>query len=329
MTLVTTSDSHSSHLASEGFDLTNFDVVSHSAHEEADAAQIGSHRWPSWVDEGLGLFVKDVEKPGDTFIPACAQRDVLCFGVLAAAPQQGNCAPDDETVSVHDSGLALSYQEAGSRLAMANRTERSFRSICVAVAPSQLARMLGVDAADLPGDVQRVLAGRRTALRSYRPSFRVQRIADEILAHRNASRALSSLYLKGKSYELLYTILDVLGERQQSGDRELLTARDIESVRRIHTLLERQIGSDETVDELARIAGMNRTKLRYAFKHLYGVTISEYRTTRRMRKADELLRGTDTPVAVIAYEIGYNGPSSFSVAYKKFFGHCANEARAR
>jgi AraC-like DNA-binding protein len=328
MTLAT-SDTYSSHLASEGFDIANFDVVSRSEKQDPDATQIGSHRWPSWVDEGLGLFVVDVEKPGDTFIPACGQRDILCFGVLDAAPQRRKCALDDDTVSVHDSGLALSYQEAGSSLAMAAQTERSFRSICVAVAPSLLSRMLGVDATDLPGDVQRVLASRRTALRSYRPSFRVQRIADDILAHRSPSRALSSLYLKGKSYELLYTILDVLGERQESGGRELLTPRDIERVRHIHTLLEQRIASDETVDELARIAGMNRTKLRYAFKHLYGVTISEYRTTRRMQKADELLRGTDTPVSVIAYQIGYNGPSSFSVAYKKFFGHCANEARAR
>ncbi|HVW67575.1 MAG TPA: AraC family transcriptional regulator [Steroidobacteraceae bacterium] len=330
ISLATTSDQYGSHLAAAGFELTQFDVkprpeVAREAPEEGREASA----WPSWAEDGLGLFVVDIQRPGDIFIQACARQDVLCFGVLLASQLPQRYALNDTTMSVADSGLALTYQEAGSSVAMATHTGKSFRSISVAVSPAQFTRLLGRQSPDLPADVRRLLARCQTELLSYRPSFRVQRLAEEILAHRNDSRTLSSLYLKGKSYELLYTILDVLRAREATTERDPISSRDVERVHRIRALLDEQIASNRTVDELARLASMNRTKLRFAFKHLYGVTISEYRNTLRMQKADDLLRTTDTPAAVIAYQLGYNGASSFSVAYKRFFGHCLNKVRAR
>lgn len=324
-----TSDRYSSHLAAAGFELTQFDVMP-PAHEPEPVQGARADPWPSWAESGLGLFVVDVDRPGDIFIEACARRDVLCFGVLLADHKPQQYALNDRRVCVEDSGLALTYQEAGSRVAMATNTGKSFRSISVAVSPEVFRRMMGTDSSLLPGDLQRMLTRQQTALHSYRPSFRVQRLADEILAHRSAPRAFSPLYLKAKSYEMLYTILQVLQARESyTGRQEPITTRDTERVRRIRELLEQQFASNKTVDELARIAGMNRTKLRFAFKHLYGTTISDYRNTLRMQKADELLRSSDAPATHIAYELGYNGPSSFSVAYKKFFGHSPNDTRSR
>jgi AraC-like DNA-binding protein len=74
------------------------------------------------------------------------------------------------------------------------------------------------------------------------------------------------------------------------------------------------------VDALARVAAMNRTKLRSAFKQVYGTTISGYRSSLLLERADLALKESGASVKQAARRAGYATSSSFIVAYKRRYG---------
>lgn len=94
---------------------------------------------------------------------------------------------------------------------------------------------------------------------------------------------------------------------------------DTECIRAAHSILATEPLRHITIEGLALEVGLNRTKLQYGFKKLYGRSIDEYRLHVRMRCASKLLRQTDKSIKEIARLTGYKTISSFSVAFKRVF----------
>lgn len=95
---------------------------------------------------------------------------------------------------------------------------------------------------------------------------------------------------------------------------------DIQRIKAVKDILSHKQLPHTTIQHLAYEAGMNRTKLQYGFKKLFGVSIYTYQVQMRMEKAKKLLENTDKPIKQIAALAGYNTISSFSAAFKKAFG---------
>ncbi|MEP7372291.1 MAG: AraC family transcriptional regulator [Chitinophagaceae bacterium] len=72
-----------------------------------------------------------------------------------------------------------------------------------------------------------------------------------------------------------------------------------------------------TIESLAYDAGINKKKLTYGFKQLFGMAVYEYQIYLRMVKAEALLLETEKDVQMIAALTGYKTKSSFTVAFKK------------
>ena len=94
---------------------------------------------------------------------------------------------------------------------------------------------------------------------------------------------------------------------------------DTECIRAAHAILATDALRHITIEALALEVGLNRTKLQYGFKKIYGRSIDEYRLQLKMRCASKLLRQTDKSVKEIARLTGYKNISSFSVAFKRVF----------
>ena len=75
-----------------------------------------------------------------------------------------------------------------------------------------------------------------------------------------------------------------------------------------------------TVQSLARIAGMSRTRFAERFTALVGLPPIEYLTHWRLMKARMLLRTTDLDMQEIADRCGYASVPSFSRRFKQAFG---------
>jgi AraC-like DNA-binding protein len=75
-----------------------------------------------------------------------------------------------------------------------------------------------------------------------------------------------------------------------------------------------------TIEGLAIEVGLNRTKLQYGFKKVFGLSIYDFQLQKRMEKAKHLLLRTEKSIKEIARLTGYKSTSSFSQAFKKAFG---------
>ena len=98
------------------------------------------------------------------------------------------------------------------------------------------------------------------------------------------------------------------------------TARDIAAVRQVRALLDRELANPPGIEALARRFGLNRNKLRSAFRELFGIGIWDYIHEQRMRSAYEQLSRGDKSVSEIAASVGYNHVSNFTTAFRRHFG---------
>ncbi len=82
-----------------------------------------------------------------------------------------------------------------------------------------------------------------------------------------------------------------------------------------------------SLDALAREAGLSRSALALNFKRYLGIGPGEYATCWKLLNAAQLLAQSDKTIDAISFSCGYHSPSSFSRAFRKFYGMAASEFR--
>lgn len=82
-----------------------------------------------------------------------------------------------------------------------------------------------------------------------------------------------------------------------------------------------------SLDLLARTTGMSRSALALIFKRHLGFGPGEYATRWKLLNAAQMLTQSDESIEVVSYNCGYQSPSSFSRAFRKFFDQAASEYR--
>jgi AraC-like DNA-binding protein len=134
------------------------------------------------------------------------------------------------------------------------------------------------------------------------------------------------IYLESKIYELIALSYD----NMQNGPVEhRLSAQDLERIHFAAQVIRENIDRPLTIVDLARKAGVNQTKLKQAFKSVYGDTVFGYLQHVRMEKARQYLLDTDLAIQEIGVLSGYQSVSNFSVAFKKTFGYPPNALRRK
>ncbi|MBQ8959631.1 MAG: helix-turn-helix transcriptional regulator [Ruminococcus sp.] len=83
-----------------------------------------------------------------------------------------------------------------------------------------------------------------------------------------------------------------------------------------------------TIAELSQVSGLASTRLKAAFRMVYGSSVYSYIRRRKMLAAGRLLRETDRTVLDIAVEVGYFNGSKFAKAFKEEIGLSPREYRA-
>jgi AraC-like DNA-binding protein len=99
-----------------------------------------------------------------------------------------------------------------------------------------------------------------------------------------------------------------------------LWENDLALVRRARYQIDKNPTRHFTVEELAESLGINRTKLQYGFRQLYGTGIYEYQLQLKMEKAKELLADSGKSVQQVGLAVGYKTKSGFTTAFRKKHG---------
>lgn len=130
---------------------------------------------------------------------------------------------------------------------------------------------------------------------------------------------LKKLFIEGKLLELLcFQVAQITGNIERS---EKLRPDELRQVSQARDIIHENLSNPYSIETLAEMIGMNRTKLQECFKKAYGNTIFGYLTDVRMELAKDLLLNQEyIKISEIARKIGYKNPHHFSAAFKRKFG---------
>ncbi len=145
----------------------------------------------------------------------------------------------------------------------------------------------------------------------------------------NYTGRLQQLQIEAKTLELLCYTLDQLSKMWSSpgSDKIPLRQKDIRRVAEICEILENDLSTTHTINDLAKSLSWNETQLMRVFRQAAGTTVHNYQHRARMEKACELLANTELTITQIAMNVGYEYSSNFTTAFRKHFGVTPRQVR--
>jgi AraC-like DNA-binding protein len=292
------------------------------AESGAESAATGRLVYRSWSDRVMGIFGTDT---GASLvdIEAEASEDLLAVGIPLGEEEPvfrvGNTPFSGQ-------GLDIFCLPRGSRLQLST-SRNGLRSVALLIQIDAVPAVCNAAEEDLPAIVQKIRRERAPFSAKAALPILMRRTAQEVVGD-SAAAVFQRLYRRAKMAELLWLAMNHLRRAEADSETDQAigsAARD--GIERVRAFIDQDPAHYASTVQLSRLAGMNRTKMRSLFKRLYGVTIFEYRQALVMKHADELLRQPDFTIAEIGYRLGYREPSSFNIAYKRFYGHAPGRFR--
>jgi AraC family transcriptional regulator, alkane utilization regulator len=140
--------------------------------------------------------------------------------------------------------------------------------------------------------------------------------AAEIAARRAGSETVLARLSELLFVEALRRYVEGLPEEQTgwlAGLRDPFVSRAL-------SLLHARVAREWTVDDLGREVGLSRSALADRFKRLIGEPPMRYLARWRIQVAAHQLRASDTSLARIAEQVGYESEAAFNRAFKQSFG---------
>jgi AraC-like DNA-binding protein len=278
----------------------------------------------SWSDGRMGVFGTYTGN-SPVLIDAELSADVIAFSIPLSDAARTFKLSGQRIDDAKDLGILT--LPAGSRLQITTGGS-GLRSVTLMIRHELLHEMCAVSRWKIPPDMRAIFAERGAMLVERRLPAMLQQAATAIICG-PCDEPFAPLFYHAKMVELLWLLLEHLRADCTPELRDTLSSAAREDVVRVRRFIDSDFMRSWNIETLSRIAGMNRTKLRKLFKRIYGTTIFEYRTAVLMRHADALLRDPDVPIAEISFRLGYNEPSSFNTAFKRFYGYTPGKRRRK
>lgn len=100
-----------------------------------------------------------------------------------------------------------------------------------------------------------------------------------------------------------------------------LEQEDAQFVEKVNNIIDAKMaGSDFAIENIARELGMSRSAFFKKIKTMTGDSPSEYVKNRKLAKAVEMLRNTDSSISDVAYACGFSDVGYFGKCFRKKYG---------
>lgn len=145
--------------------------------------------------------------------------------------------------------------------------------------------------------------------------------------HHNELNGLSrKSFLEAKALEIFGLMIQMYVDDYGVGKTSnLLRKADIALIHHAEKILTADLKYTPTIPELARLVGINTTKLKQGFKVVFGTTINKHLREKKLLHAASLLMSDSLNIQQIADMVGYSNPAHFSQLFKKRFGALPSE----
>ncbi len=87
------------------------------------------------------------------------------------------------------------------------------------------------------------------------------------------------------------------------------------------------IFEDLNTEDLAFLCAMSVSSFKRKFQEVFGTSPNKYITSKRLDKAQSLLRTTTLTISEIAYDCGFSDVSYFSKTFKKYYNSTPSDLR--
>lgn len=205
-------------------------------------------------------------------------------------------------------------------------TKEQFNSLCVQFEP----RILWADK-NFPesGELLRIFFDRSSAFENLidRENPETESIRRELLeleCELKEKKFNYHMIVKMKLYSILTRLIRSYGyvkeETEFSANRETFSR-----LNKALKFIDENLDGELRLDNLAKIATMNKTYFSTVFKQFNGISPWDYITIKRVEKAIELLKNTTLTKLEIAEKCGFNSSSNFYQQFKKVTGKLPND----
>lgn len=205
-----------------------------------------------------------------------------------------------------------------------------WRSVAIICRPSFAQQDMCWLGDSLPEELRRFRSGDEVEFTFVGELTGEMRNAAQCLLYTKIPQEIRNTYLRAKAVELVCLALArIRGGEEAAAAVSLpirLGSRDVEAIQSARRFLLANSPAPP-LSALARRVGINRNKLAFGFKHIFGVTIGEFDRALRLQRARSLLQREQLSIHHVANLAGYADPGSFSKAFKLEYGVLPSELR--
>lgn len=132
----------------------------------------------------------------------------------------------------------------------------------------------------------------------------------------DAPELLTEEILKLKLRELLHILLET---QSNTGAVMHIKSLFVSADYKFQEIIQANLYHNISVEHLAFMSGLSLSSFQRKFKEVYNTTPARYIKQKRVEKAAELLKNTNTRVSDIAYDCGFSDATHFSKAFASFY----------
>jgi len=281
-----------------------------------------------WVGTGISVFVVNRTTSSEIGLEAVASRDVIVSSVVVDPSEvRTNFDVRDRQVGADGSDLTMVFIPRHECFKFSAQAPTGLRAVTLVIDLAALMTTRGVCADALPLSLRSATGARELAIDKLVPG-QFGRVALEIAADRGNFAGIPELFYEAKTLELTSALIDEIARRDAlSADGPRIGLQVFERLQDVKEIIDKAPHRLLDIDALARVAGMNRTKLRLVFRQVYGTTLSAYRSALLLKRADLALRDAGASVTQAARQAGYATASGFIAAYRRQYGSSPGKVR--
>ncbi|GAB3891846.1 AraC family transcriptional regulator [Larkinella knui] len=267
------------------------------------------------LSDALGLMIRDCEFNDDLLIKRNFnlnphERILMTFNNVLPSGDQGPGPANIRTIP------SVQIGKGNLNLEMFYPSHTNFKSILVAIKASGLKSLLGLQSVNAV--LQTILESDQPTLFEEIISPKIQQVALEITEN-DLPEAFHPFFYRIKAEELICLTFAALLKRQDTSIQVLHEA-DAEAIYRIRDQILAELATPPVLDDLAKDAGMSKSKLKRLFKQIFGESIFNYYQRFRMSAAARLLKEHKLTVSEVGYEMGFSNLSHFTRTFEAHIG---------
>lgn len=202
-----------------------------------------------------------------------------------------------------------------------------YKALALWIRPNVLIQKFDLDCNTFPKLTAELLEGKHNRTLALPITSAIKHCTEDIFACAITSR-LEQQYLEAKITELLYFLITALYSPDEAFNlSNRLSSRKSAAMKKVLELINHKQDDDVCIASLAQEVNMSVSSLSKTFKNSYGMNISKYRQQQRLIRAFDMVLAGKLSILQIALEIGYKDQSSFTRAFKEYFGYTPSDLK--